>query len=475
MKVVLIQQWLLREFMEAPVSLAYIAAYLDKMGIDVSLADLQIKKRLTTEEDIAEVINNLKPDVVGLTCMTSEVNKIKEMAKKIKKINKNIKIVVGGVHATIMPETIINEPFIDYVVIGEGELVFYNLIKSLETNKSTHDIKGIGYKSNGKIIINPREKRIKDIEALPYPYKFYDVMFYANMYKNNETYRYPIAAMFSSRGCPFNCGFCSVKVVWQQIVSFKSPEKLVDEIEYVLNNYDVKGIIFNDSIFGINKDWLRNVCKEITNRKLKFRWYANCRVDLVDIDTLKLMKRAGCEIISFGMESGSQRILDYYNKGTTVEQNIKAAELCNSAGIRAVAQMIIGAPIETKEDIKANIKFIDNVAKNIESIYWNILIPYPGTKTYDDLKKMGYLKNVKWDDFVYDKALFPLKDMSREELNGLAIKLGTLSAAKRNLKQKKFIPRILNRFIKNGPIENTRHLIKKAKAYLQELKWAKEF
>jgi len=449
------------KYIQPLLSLSYLIGYLNKNKITAELIDLQKLKDHSKENlksTLKKIIDESKPTIIGLTAMTPQIEIIKDMAKMIKKLDKKVKIVVGGVHATVLPKDVLKSEYIDFVVIGEGEIVFLNLVKNIR-KKDVEKTKGIGFKKGNKYVINERERRIEDLDGLPLPHHYYDVEFYANYFKKMFSYRNKFVCTFASRGCPFNCRFCAVRTVWGHKSVNRSPEKLVDEIEYIMKEYGIKNIKFEDSIFGVSRKWLVKTCNEIIKRKLKIKWVCNHRVDLLDYETLKLMKKAGLVLIAPGFESGSDKILDYYNKRTTAKQNQKMIENCHKLGIKLEANFLIGVPGETREDVEKTIGLVDEL-NDIDIGVWNIIKPFPGTPIYDEWKKAGYLKGVNWKEFIYEKSMPFQNKLFGEDMETILKEL-------RTLKQKKIPVKKIFRIIFHL---EAKEFIPSLKKFLQKLK-----
>ena len=293
-----------------PLGLLYVGAALEKEGYHVKVFDTQIQ-----DWDIKEAGNS---DIAGIYCNTSNYHKAIELAKEIK-ANFHIPIVFGGPHVTTRPLEVLENGSVDYVVVGEGEISAVELLRSIDNPET---VKGIGFKKNGKAIINPGRELIKNLDSLPLPARH---LIPIGQYKPspNQYKRLPMTTMMVSRGCPFNCTFCDVETLWTRLYRSRSVNNVISEIKRLIKDYGIKEINFWDDVWGINKAWIDDFCSQILNEKIDITWSCECRVDTVDGELLKKMKKAGCWCIFFGIESLDQEILDAINK---IQEYIKGMD-----------------------------------------------------------------------------------------------------------------------------------------------------
>ncbi|MBI5235110.1 MAG: B12-binding domain-containing radical SAM protein [Deltaproteobacteria bacterium] len=407
MNITLIQPFTGGTDVEPPHSLACIFAALDKAGHRCTLIDLQQCK---VRERWEEIFKNTPVDLVGLTGMTPQVQDAHEIAARVKASRPDVRIILGGVHATLLPEQTLKEfPFFDILVIGEGEDTVVELSSRLEDRLPYDDVAGIAYRKDGSIVITPPRPRITNLDSLPDHHAYYDFDFYL---KNNsfETSDKAIS-LIVSRGCPYNCQFCATRNFWTLKYNNKSVDKALGEIRGVMRR-GAEYIKFRDSTFVINKKWVREFCERIIKEKLRFRWAANARVDLVDYDLFKLMKKAGLDTICFGVESGSQRMLDFYGKGVTIEQIEKAFAVCKRLRLRTGAYYMLGALTETREEMDATFR----LAKRLNAAWsWCFLfMPLPGSELYQYYIDQGC--TFDYSRIRSDKAAFSSAGYSIAEL-----------------------------------------------------------
>jgi anaerobic magnesium-protoporphyrin IX monomethyl ester cyclase len=328
-----------------------------------------------------------------------------EMAKIARQANPECITVFGGIHPTIFPDDVILNKEVDFVCMGEGEYTILELIQTIEKNEKFDKIQGILYKDGGKIIRNVSRPLIQNIDKLPFPARELLPM---SEYLSTKVGRVawelpaPSTSIITSRGCPFRCTFCSSHLTFGRRICFRSPENVVNEIEYLIGRYRIKGISFVDDTFILNSKRISAFCKEMLSRGMDIEWMCMGRVDTVSKDLLIDMKKAGCVSIGYGIESGSQRVLDeYIKKGITLEAAEKAIKITKEAGITSVAYFMIGTPGETLDDINKTIDFAKKL--NPDAVNFSITIPMPGTEMFDTANKIGNITANSFKDFDFSK------------------------------------------------------------------------
>ena len=370
-----------------PLGLLYLASILEKDGHKVLVKDYY---RYSLEEKKKEIINLIKaysPDVVGLSCVTMNRLSNYELIKITKKINPRIKIIIGGIHATSMYEQILLNYPVDAIVLGEGEVSTPKLINALRANKSLKKIKGIAFKDKEKVLFTGYEKYIENLDELPFPKH----EFCEEIIKKTKT-----AIVITSRGCPYNCIFCSTARYWGRKWRARSAKNVVDEIEYLIKRFpSLKTIIFPDDTSTLNNQRMIDICNDILKRKIKINWICSGRLDVVSEKMLYKMKEAGCKLLAYGIESGSSKMLKTMKKGITREQIEKTIKLTNKVGLKYGAYLMVGNPGETWETVKETVLFIKKL-KNIN--FWSVgrLEIYPNTEIYEIAKKQGIIDDTYW-------------------------------------------------------------------------------
>jgi radical SAM superfamily enzyme YgiQ (UPF0313 family) len=380
---------------QPPLGLCYIAAVLEENEKDVEILDAAAQNMNINQ--FRNEVRRRDPDVVGITAMTPTILYARRAIEVIKDINSDIKVLLGGTHISALPmQTLTEIPQIDFGVVGEGEYTMLELCNYFEGQRNLNDIKGIVFRKNGKIKFTGNRSPIEDLDALPFParHKLRDLRLYRGAIGNYK--RLPMTSMMSGRGCPFGCIYCD-KSVFGRRVRIRSPDNIVNEIEQVITQFGIKEIIFFDDVFTINKKTVTSICDEIIKRKLDITWNCESRVDTVNLEILKKMKRAGCWQISYGVESGTQRMLDIIKKGTTLEGIRNTVKITKQVGMKARAYFMLGLPGETVESMNATIKFSQEL--DLDNALFSLAIPFPQTQLYEMAKKEGKMENVDWSQF----------------------------------------------------------------------------
>ncbi|NQT19886.1 MAG: B12-binding domain-containing radical SAM protein [Planctomycetes bacterium] len=358
--------------------LAYIAAYARNNGFECRIFDAYFHS--WSMQDLLNRVKAYKPDVIGLSAMTNEVNGAGESASWLKK-ELNIPVIIGGCHVTALPERTLKEfPAFDYGVFGEGEKTTVELLKYLQDKKpDLHSIKGLAFRDGDSTVVNEPRPFLssEELDALPYP-AFDD--YYADDPKALAA-RNAYYVMFSSRGCPYNCAFC-MQVLGRK-VRRRSPENILGEMEYAIERWGAHSFDFADEIFLFDRPETRTILQMFIDRGHpdRIKWSGLTRANLVKPDIIALAKKAGCHRLEMGVESGDDEILKATNKKITVKQVREAVRIIKDAGIPLGTYYILGHPNETRQTVQ---KTVDLAAElNTDTIAVGIMVPFPGTRIYD--------------------------------------------------------------------------------------------
>jgi radical SAM superfamily enzyme YgiQ (UPF0313 family) len=415
-----------------PMGLGYIGAVLEKQGHFVRIIDIEADKI-----KISSFVNHLyNYDIIGLTA-TTPTFKSAEFICKLAKENSKAVTVLGGIHATIVPEECAKSKFIDYVVRGEGEETIVELVNGLDKNKDIKKINGISFKINGRIISTPHRDLIKDLDSIPFPARH---LFNHQKYNYPDSLLNPAMPIITSRGCPHGCTYCCTKLIFSRRVRFRSAKNVVDEIEFLIKNYNVKEIHFWDDNFTLNKQRVFEIRDELKRRniKLAFAFPNGLRVDQVDEEILKCLKEMGVYSMAFGVESGNQLILNNVKKGTTISQIELAYALAKKIGFETWGFFMLGLPGETEETINETIKFAKKINPDIAKFH--ILKPFPGTEVFEQLKEKGLITNFNYSDYgIHTMPVHKLPCLSEDDL----LKWSKIAYKKFYLRPSKIIQQIL--------------------------------
>jgi len=392
-----------------PLGIMYLANFLRQVDVEVRILDL-----VTAHDvDLAEHVTAYRPDIVGISAMTGNFSYGVEIAVAIKSVLP-VPVVFGGPHPTIMPAKVLEQNCIDYAVVGEGEITFLELIKAQQGGLEVGSIAGLGYKENGRIVVNGRRENIEDLNTLPFPaYDLIDNDAYIT--DGNKFLGFRHCVMIVTRGCPGKCTFCAQHSTMGRTFRAFSPKRVVDEIERLMTEYRTEGVWFKDSEFNMNRQWSLQFCEEVISRKLDFKWTCLTRADGIDLQLARKLKEAGLEKLWIGAESGSERILhEILNKEVSVGKVRNAFKACKSVGLQTAAFFMIGLPTETKEEIRMTFELMKELDSKPMQI--SIYHPLPGTELYDKYGGEEVTRNAKPEEMAFDKACMATGPLSKEEV-----------------------------------------------------------
>ncbi|MEM4267933.1 MAG: cobalamin-dependent protein [Candidatus Woesearchaeota archaeon] len=393
----------------APLNLAYLMSYLREKRND-ELLFLDAEAERFTYRDIEAYLKEKRPDVIAITVPTPTFNIVLKCCRIAKKLNPNVKTVLGGPHPTVLPRITIRERDVDFVVVGEGEITFYELINSLSNGSDLSLVDGLVFKRGG-IIFNRERELISNLDSLPFPAR--DLL-PLHLYYPPPTKRVSgeknSANIIGSRGCPYNCTYCIAAKIWRRKYRPRSPKNIVDEIEECVKKYGLKEFNFHDELFTLIEKRVFDICDEILKRKLDISWVCMARVDRLTKEMLVKMKKAGCKKIMFGFESGSEKVLKSMRKQANLVQARRAVKMVKEVGIDIAANFMFGHIGESKETIRETIEFAKEI--NADTTAFLIASPYPGTDFYRIARKKGYLRrNYNWEDFILVGDMLPLVNL----------------------------------------------------------------
>jgi anaerobic magnesium-protoporphyrin IX monomethyl ester cyclase len=394
-----------------PLGIGYLAAFLENNGFTVDVIDCQVLN--LTQNELESEFRRLQPDVVGVTAATLTYEPALEIVRTAKEACPNCLTVMGGPHVTVMDEQTISEsPETDLVVRGEGEQTMLELahLASNSSLKNLEEVAGITFRKNGQIFRTNDRPFIQNIDTLPYP----DL-------KHFELNRYRILGktylpIITSRGCPFQCAFCLSSQMCGRGFRARSPKKVVEELEWLRDEYGADAITFYDDTFTFDINRTMAICEEMKNKKFDTPWDCRTRVDRVTKEVLAKLRNTNCQLIHFGVESGSQKMLNAMKKGTTVEQNERAIKWAKEVGISVAISVIVGYPGETPDMVKQTVDFIRRTKPDY--VYMCEAVPYPGTELYSLVKDLGWELSSEWSQYhehtqIFKNPLLPLEKIEK--------------------------------------------------------------
>ena len=395
-----------------PFGLASIAAYLEKSDVNVRIIDANARK--LSYKEIASVLQiyfarrREKPEYAGITASTPTISSALIVAKIVKNVFPDTKIVLGGVHPSVMANDVLKNEFVDFIVRGEGEETFRELVSGISREKIT----GLSYKEDKNIIHNPPRAVIPDINSLPFP--AYHLLPMEKYFPARGSYKkFPALGMMTTRGCPGRCTFCLGNYLGQQVRN-RSSEKIFEEMFLLQDKYGIKEISFYDDVFTTKKENVKNLCRKIINEKMNVSWSCFARVDFVDEGLLKVMKYAGCHQIMYGIESGDEEILKNIHKKISLERVKEIVHITKKIGIDVRAAFMLGNPGETKETMQKTIDYAINLSPDLA--IFNITTPYPGTEMFKWAKDKGILATENWDEYDLAKPLMNLPTVNPADI-----------------------------------------------------------
>jgi radical SAM superfamily enzyme YgiQ (UPF0313 family) len=394
---------------QPPLGLLYLYSYM-KDDFDISILDMNAKEMKISQ--IGDILNSYKPDIIGISCVIAKWITVRDLAKQIK-IHGSIPIVVGGVNPSLYPYETLNCKEIDYVISGFGQIPFKKLCFNIKNNKNTNNIENCYTRSNctNKIIgsfnfVNIDDFPIPDRNILPI--NDYTVPFFPEN---------PSTSMITSLGCPYTCGFCACKNF--KPVKLRTPENIVNEMKNI-QELNIRSILFQDELFTMSTNRINSICSLIVKKDIKLNWTVRSRASLINEDSLKLMKKAGCFNIHMGIESGTDRILKEMNKNLTIKQIREAVNMIKKIGLSCSASFMLGYPNETEQEIMETINFAEELKLN--NCQFFMTMPEPNTELYNNLYKKGKYTGDIYSQFTMNPDKINLKNniaselFSREEL-----------------------------------------------------------
>lgn len=397
-----------------PLGLAAVAAICELKGHIVKVTDGAAS--FYNLKEIQKEIDEFKPDIVGMSASFLNIETCHIIAKHIKEIIPQAKVILGGAQTSIFTKQALASKDVDWGIQSEAELVFDELLDALDDNKDFTKIKGLAYKNKfGEICINPKQELYHDINQFPMPAR--------HLFPMEKYVSYPLLrgkrtfSIITSRGCPYQCNFCSSPEIFGQSFRYLNTENAMKEIRHLLDVYRADSLLFYDETFTVNRQRVIELCDAMIKEKISVEWGCFTRVNLVDKELLQKMKLAGCYIIYFGVESGVQRLLDLVKKGFELNTARNAVKLCKEIGIQPWCSFMLGLPSETEEESWQTINFA--LELDPEYIEFGIFMPWQGTPAYELAKKYGVILNENISDYKtwLDKPFFkPCPNRDPEEV-----------------------------------------------------------
>ncbi|RJQ27204.1 radical SAM protein [Candidatus Parcubacteria bacterium] len=453
---------------KASLGLAMLAGAIKEKGWEVSIysPDLEFDNQAKSSEGVTTHIDHgyfayikerlkflllkNKPDVVGISAWTARYNAGLRIARVIREIcGTEIKIVMGGIHATMFPEETLGNMDIDYIIVGEGEGAFIELLEHLKWRSLTfsNGIRNLYYRDKNGAIRNTGSAFIENLDSLPMP--AYDK--YLNYQKIDPNI---FGSILSARGCPFLCTYCASNIIWSRKVRFHSPKYIFGLLEYIYQNFGTRIFRFNDDTFNLNRNRLFQICRLLKDADLPIEWEADIRGDLADYETLNVMRDAGCVQVNIGVETADEIILKQVRKNLDLNKVKRAFKICKEINIKTTGYFMIGFPGETEIQVNKTLSLIKEL--NPDNPIISIFIPYPGTEAYEMAVRDGIMDHASmdWDHFFHhsEKANYSgsISDERWKKLISKAEQLRKRIRLKNRLKNKISQTNLLDRYSTKG-------------------------
>lgn len=392
-----------------PISLALIAAVLEKEGFSVKLYDC-IAQGINWLS-LTEIIKKENPFLLICNTATPSIQNDLYTAKLAKEIIPDVKTAFFGIHVSVLPDECFSmQPEVDFIIRGEPEMTAKQLALCLRSGGQINEVDGISYIGNGEIIHNNARKSMENLDELPYPsWHLVDIDCYPMPLSDK-----PFLMMATSRGCTNRCIFCAAKEYYGDFLRLRNPQNIANEMVWVLDTFGVDQFLFWSESFTLSKEFVREVCNEIIATGKQFRWVCNSRVDSVNRELLHLMKAAGCWMIGYGIESGSQEILDAMGKRTTISQAINAVGWAKEAGLEVTGHLIVGFPSEDRSTINKTIKFAKQLDLDYAQFY--CAVPFPGSQLYNIARGNRWINTNNWRMFEQNYSVLDTENISAKKI-----------------------------------------------------------
>jgi radical SAM superfamily enzyme YgiQ (UPF0313 family) len=420
------------------IGIGYMMSVLEEKGHECFYLDLKLD-RLSSLEPFS-------PDLVGISVTSPSYNEDIRIADAIK-TNSSPKIVVGGPHVDFALGDVLKVKAIDYAVYGEGENTITDLVTALENNSldDLSQINGLIFRREGKVVVNPPRPWIQSLDSLPFP-----------AHHNFRKYRYGRYPLLTNRGCPFNCVYCPIGIIWGRKVRSRSAQNIVEEIEFILKKWGKKPFVTLDDTFNVDINRAKEFCHLLIERRLNISWSCwSFRADNVDQELAYLLARSGCTTVSIGIESANPEILRNIKKGETIEDISRGIKYLKTAGIEVHGNFMIGNPGDNLETTKESIRYAKK--QRLDAFDFHLALPYPGTELWNYAEKEGRFISKDYTRFnlltgipMFETDAFPIED--RKEGFRLARKARRVNSLRSKLTKKRSLSdmvRISKRLIKS--------------------------
>jgi len=436
----------------APISLATMAGVLEEAGHTVLLTDCIVEN--VDAFSLAAVAGRFEPDLIVLNVATPSVESDMANARMLKSTCPRSLVGAFGIHVTALPEdAFLMNPALDFVIRGEPEQAVSELVRA---GLNPEGVAGLSWRDGDEVVHEPDRPPLPDIDSLPFPaWHLVDRKRYIMPFTDRK-----FLLLGTGRGCPHACAFCADPAFYGRKPRLREPRAVVDEMEWAGKRFGIKDFLFWSESFTLRRDYAASICEEILSRKLRTSWVANSRVDDVDIELLRLMKRAGCWVIGYGAEAGTDKALKLMRKNITTDRIREAVCRTAEAGIGAVAHVVLGYPGETEEDVLETISFIKGLPLDFAQFY--CAVPFPGSPLYEQALEQGWINTSDWTKFEQNHSVLDTPWLTA----GKVMELRERAFREFYLRPRAFISAA--RYLKSPPVA-----IRMARMLLQFRNWIK--
>lgn len=397
-----------------PLGLMYLASYLKGKHPSINIKIVDTRVANSKQKEFKKLLEDFHPDITGISAVTMEANSMHELAGIVKKTVPDCKVIAGGPHPTSFLEKTLRDTNIDFVVRGEGELTFEELVETIKTGGNIKGVKGIAFRENGEFINTEQREYISDLDSIPFPaWDMVDIDVYSRYTSMSTRGRRRYMVIFTSRSCPYRCIYCHN--MFGKGFRARSPENVIEEIDILYSKYEIRELEIIDDIFNLNVNRAERICDLIIERgyDLKIAFPNGLRSDRLDRRLLEKLRKSGTVFISFAVESASQRIQKLIKKNLNLEKVKEAINTAVELGIFSNGFFMLGFPTETEEEIKETIRFA--LESNLHTAYFFIVTPFESTELYEMCREM-LKKEINFIDYSYCRSYFNLSEVPDKKL-----------------------------------------------------------
>ncbi|MHB1452260.1 MAG: B12-binding domain-containing radical SAM protein [Coriobacteriia bacterium] len=388
-----------------PLGIAYLAAHVRAHGHEADILDFNISGY--NPRRLALALKRFGPAIVGISAFTETYPNAVAIARQVKEYDPEITVVMGGPHPSILPDDVVSDPGVDYAVVGEGEATLLELVDVIAGLKLPADVAGLVWQRDGEVVHNPR-RELLDPDSLALPAR--DLL-------SLEFYADPFNVLTARGGCPYRCPFCSASHIWSGKHRPRSPKAVVDEIETLIQGYGASYLFFVDDIFTLRRDWVVELMGEMERLGGAIQWGCGTRVDRVDEELIALMASHGCVGIQYGVESGSQTVLDSV-KGIDKDTALKAVRMTVAAGIRTTGSFMVPFPEDTEDTLRETFAFMGALKDEGSEILMSYTTPYPGTAFYEQADELGItILSDDWGEYDAKHLVMETRNLSAARID----------------------------------------------------------